>query len=64
MNTILGLVLGLVGGGGIGFFLIKQFTAKNAQATIDEANKTADLTLQEAKLSAKRVTGEAESSES
>ena len=61
MNTILGLVLGLVGGGGIGFFLIKQFTAKNAQATIDEANKTADLTLQEAKLSAKRVTGEAES---
>ena len=61
MNTILGLVLGLVSGGGIGFFLIKQFTAKNAQATIDEANKTADLTLQEAKLSAKRVTGEAES---
>jgi ribonucrease Y len=61
MNTILGLVLGLVSGGGIGFFLIKQFTAKNAQSTIDEANKTADLTLQEAKLSAKRVTGEAES---
>jgi ribonucrease Y len=61
MNTILGLVLGLVSGGGIGFFLIKQFTAKNAQTTIDEANKTADLTLQEAKLSAKRVTGEAES---
>ncbi len=61
MNTILGLVLGLVSGGGIGFFLIRQFTAKNAQTTIDEANKTADLTLQEAKLSAKRVTGEAES---
>lgn len=61
MNTVIGLVIGLVSGGGIGYFLIRQFTAKDAQAKIDEANKTADLTLQEAKLAAKRVTGEAES---
>ncbi len=61
MNTILGLVLGFLGGGGIGYFLIKQFTAKDAQSKIDEANRTADLTLQEAKLTVKRLTGEAES---
>ena len=61
MNTILGLVLGFLAGGGIGYFLIKQFTAKDAQSKIDEANKTADLTLQEAKLTVKRLTGEAES---
>ena len=60
MNTILGLVLGFFAGGGIGYFLIKQFTAKDAQSKIDEANKTADLTLQEAKLTVKRLTGEAE----
>ena len=61
MNTILGLVLGFFAGGGIGYFLIKQFTAKDAQSKIDEANRTADLTLQEAKLTVKRLTGEAES---
>ena len=61
MNTILGLVLGFLAGGGIGYFLIKQFTAKDAQSKIDEANRTADLTLQEAKLTVKRLTGEAES---
>lgn len=61
MNTIIGLVIGLVSGGGIGYFLIRQLTAKDAQAKIDEANKTADLTLQEAKLAAKRISGEAES---
>jgi ribonucrease Y len=61
MNSIVGLILGLLGGGGAGWFLIKQFTAKANQAKIDEANKTADLTLQEAKITAKRTLGEAES---
>jgi ribonucrease Y len=61
MNTIVGLILGLLGGGGLGWFLIKQFTAKANQAKIDEANKTADLTLQEAKITAKRAISEAES---
>jgi ribonucrease Y len=60
MNSIVGLILGLLGGGGAGWFLIKQFTAKANQAKIDEANKTADLTLQEAKITAKRTLGEAE----
>ncbi len=61
MNTILGLVLGFLAGGGIGYFLIKLLKAKEVQSKIDEANKTADLTIQEAKITAKRVTSEAES---
>jgi ribonucrease Y len=60
MNTIVGLILGLFGGGGLGWLLIKQYTAKSNQSKIDEANKTADLTLQEAKITAKRTTSEAE----
>ena len=60
MNTIVGAILGLLGGGGLGWFLIKQFTAKANQTKIDDANKTADLTVQEAKITAKRTIGEAE----
>ena len=61
MNTIVGLILGLLGGSGIGYFLIKQFTARTSQSKIDDANKTADLTVQEAKITAKRALSEAES---
>ena len=60
MNTILGLVLGFLAGGGIGYFLIKQLKAREVQSKIDEANKTADLTIQEAKITAKRISSEAE----
>jgi ribonuclease Y len=64
METIVGAIVGLVGGGGLGYFLVKQLGTKNAQAAqavIEEANKNADLTLKEAKLTAQRVMGEAES---
>ena len=61
MNTVVGLIMGLLGGGGIGYFLIKQFTARTTQSKIDEANKSADLTVQEAKITAKRSISEAES---
>ena len=61
MNTVVGLIMGLLGGGGIGYFLIKQFTARTTQSKIDEANKSADLTVQEAKITAKRSVSEAES---
>jgi ribonucrease Y len=60
MDTIYGVIAGLIGGSGIGYLAIKSTFGKGAQAKIDDANKTADLTLQEAKLSAKRVTDEAE----
>ena len=61
MNTILGLVLGFLAGSGIGYLLIKQFKAREVQSKIDEANKTADLTIQEVKITAKRIASEAES---
>jgi ribonucrease Y len=61
MNPIIAIILGLVGGGGAGFFLIKQFGSKGIQSKIDDANKAADMTLQEAKISAKRITSDAES---
>ena len=60
MSTIIGLLLGLTGGSGIGYFLIKKFAASSSQSTIEEANKTADLTVKEAQITAKRLTSEAE----
>ena len=53
METIVGAIVGLLVGGGIGYFLVKQLMGKNAQAAqslIDEANKNADLSLKDAKL--------------
>ena len=60
MESLIGIILGLLGGGAAGFFTMRTLAAKKAQAAIDDANKTADLTLSEAKLSAQRVTQEAE----
>lgn len=60
METIIGAIVGMVAGGGIGYFFIKQATAKKFQLTIDEANKKADLTLQEANITTKRLVDEAE----
>ena len=60
MSTIIGLLLGLTGGSGIGYLLIKKFAASSSQSTIEEANKTADLTVKEAQITAKRLTSEAE----
>ncbi len=64
METIVGAIVGLVAGGGIGFFMVKQVMGKNTQAAqslIDEANKNADLSLKDAKLTAQRLVSEAES---
>ena len=55
----IGAVLGVVLGGGLGYFLI-QAAFKNK---VNEANKTADLTLKEAKLNAQRKLDEASSQE-
>ncbi|MBL7816679.1 MAG: ribonuclease Y [Saprospiraceae bacterium] len=64
METIVGAIVGLLAGGGIGFFMVRQLSAKNAQTAqllIDEANKNADLSLKDAKLTAQRLVSEAES---
>lgn len=60
METIIGAIVGMVAGGGIGYFFIKQATNKKFQLTIDEANNKADLTLQEANMTAKRLVDDAE----
>ena len=64
MEAIISAIVGLMAGGGIGFFMVKQLSAKNtlaAQSLIEEANKNADLSLKDAKLTAQRVISEAES---
>ena len=60
MEPMIGLMLGLLGGGAAGFFTLRSLSAKSAQVVVDEANKTADLTVKEAKLTAQRLTSEAE----
>ena len=55
-----GLLVGLVVGLIIGFLIMNFFVKKMQKAKIDELNQKADLTLQEAKLTAKRIEGEAE----
>lgn len=57
---MIGLILGLLGGGAAGFYTLRSLSAKRAQVVVDEANKTADLTVKEAKLTAQRLTSEAE----
>ena len=60
-STIIVSILGLLGGGAAGFYAL-QMTGKNkVQGIIDDANKTADSTLREAKLTVLRLTNEAES---
>ena len=64
MESIVGAIIGLLVGGGIGFFLMRQLGAKNAQAAqslIDEANKNADISLKDAKFTAQRLVADAES---
>ncbi len=61
MEPMIGLILGLIGGGAAGFYTLRSLTAKRAQVVVDEANKTADLTVKEAKITSQRLTSDAES---
>ena len=61
METILGLVGGIVGGAVLAFAVVSMFLKKGNLAKIEEANKKADLQLEEARISAKRVMDDAES---
>ena len=55
MDIGIGLIGGLVAGLVIGFLVMNFFIKRMQKTKIDEINKKADLTLQEAKLTAKRV---------
>lgn len=53
-------IIGLVAGALIGVILAFILTKRNSQAKTDELNKEADLVIQEARLTAKRMVDEAE----
>ncbi|MEL6390463.1 MAG: ribonuclease Y [Bacteroidota bacterium] len=55
ISIIIGLVVGIGGGAGVAGFLSK----KGEKAKIEETNAKADLTIKEAKLTAKRIEEEA-----
>jgi ribonucrease Y len=59
MTEIIFAIVGLVVGGGAGYFFTRPMVASNQKA-IEEANRAADLTIQEAKMTAKRISDEAE----
>lgn len=59
MEIITGLVIGLVVGGIVAYFIAGQAVKKANQNAIEESNRQADLAIQEARLTAKRMTDEA-----
>jgi ribonuclease Y len=56
MSTIVAIIIGLLAGGGVGYFLTQTFFNNK----VKDANNKADLTLKEAELTAKRKIDEAE----
>jgi len=56
----LGLLLGIAGGGGAGFFIVRSLLVKSNQKKVDEINQISDLELEKAKIAAKRILDEAE----
>jgi len=59
MEIITGLVIGLVVGGIVAYFIANSAVKKSNQKAIEESNRQADLAIQEARLTAKRLTDEA-----
>ena len=53
MESILGLLLGIAGGGGAGFFIVRSLLVRSNQKKVDEINQISDLELEKAKLAAK-----------
>ena len=59
MEAIIMGIVGLLGGAGAGFILMKQLVAKTNQAKLDESSRIADAAISEAKATAKRITDDA-----
>lgn len=60
MELILSIVGGLVLGSVTGYFVVRAIYQRSNRLQTDELNKKADLIVQEARLSAKRIVDEAE----
>ncbi len=60
MESIIGAIVGLLGGSGVGYFIVRTLIKKSNQHKVDEINKISDLELEKARLSADRIMSEAE----
>jgi len=60
-SIIIGLVIGLVVGGAVAFFLVRNMIAKSNQNKVEEMNAKADEVVKEARATAKRLVDEAQS---
>ncbi|MFM8362239.1 MAG: ribonuclease Y, partial [Haliscomenobacter sp.] len=60
MDIGIGLLIGLAIGAVIGYLLVNAALSRNRKKLQDEANNQADLQIKEARLTAKRLTDEAE----
>ncbi|MBK9339040.1 MAG: ribonuclease Y [Lewinellaceae bacterium] len=59
MDIVTGVIIGLVVGGIVAYMIASQATKKNNQKALEEGNRQADMAIQEARLTAKRITDEA-----
>lgn len=59
MEIVIGVAIGLLIGGAVAYFLASHFFKRANQKAAEEGNRQADLIIQEARLSAKRITDEA-----
>lgn len=59
MDIAIGIAIGLVVGGIVVYFIASRATKQTNQKAIEEGNRQADLAIQEARLTAKRLTDEA-----
>ncbi len=60
MDTILGLILGLLGGAGSGFLITRTLVKNSNQKKLDELNKLSDIEIEKAKITSQRIIDEAE----
>ncbi|MBK7233158.1 MAG: ribonuclease Y [Saprospiraceae bacterium] len=59
MDPFIGLILGLLGGSGVGFFIVRTIVAKSNQKKLEDINKSSDLELEKARITATRIVDDA-----
>lgn len=60
MDVTISIIVGVLAGALVGFFLANMLVKKKSQSQVDEMNAKADLQIQEARLTAKRLIDDAE----
>lgn len=64
MEIVAGLIIGLLVGGGIGFFVVRSFISKSNATKMEDIEKQAEQKIAEATVKAKRIIGDANSKSS